>query len=209
MPISTATPAKPSSTPTTLPGVAFSSLVKRWATRTPQIGVVALRIEARPPLISSCAQANSTNGTTLLRRARTRKANAAPGGMAGLSFRASRKAQSKAAAMATRISTRVKGRTVSSATSMKKKEPPQSTERMSKIAQSRLLIAWLTFTRNPRSGRACRSPSLPSTKRRKALREAQGERRDQSSAAPSRRQATRLPGNCGQSEPVVRKDFVC
>ncbi len=38
--------------------------------------------------------------------------------------------------MATRISTRVNGATVSIAISMKKKEPPHSTDRTSRIAQS-------------------------------------------------------------------------
>jgi hypothetical protein len=47
-PIIVATPANPSSTPAILRGVIRSSDVKTWATSTPQIGVVALRIEASP-----------------------------------------------------------------------------------------------------------------------------------------------------------------
>ena len=128
-PIIKATPPKPSSTPATLAGVAFSSAVQRWATITPQIGVVALRIEARPLVIVSCAQTNIVKGTTLLSRARTRKDEAAPGGIASRSPRASRKIQSNAAARATRISTRVSGATVPTAISMKKKDPPQITDR--------------------------------------------------------------------------------
>ena len=139
-PIITATPAKPSSTPATLAGVAFSSAVKMWATITPQIGVVALRIEARPPVISICAQANRTKGTTLLSNASTRKANIARRGIATGSRRTARNSQSAAAAMATRSSTKVNGATLSIAISMKKKEPPQITDRTSRIAQSRPLI---------------------------------------------------------------------
>ncbi len=65
----------------------------------------------------------------------------APGGIGSRWPRHQRKAQSIAAASATRISTSVNGFTVASAISMKKKEPPQSTERKSRIAQSSRFIA--------------------------------------------------------------------
>ena len=70
-PIITATPPKPSSTPTALAGVIRSSRVNRWATITPQIGVVALRIEARPLAIWVWLQANSEKGMALLSKAST------------------------------------------------------------------------------------------------------------------------------------------
>jgi hypothetical protein len=53
-PAGAATPAKPSATPAALPGVIRSSSVKTWATTTPQIGVVAFRIDARPLAICVC-----------------------------------------------------------------------------------------------------------------------------------------------------------
>ena len=92
-PIITATPPKPSSTPASLAGVMRSSRVKTWATITPQIGVVALRIEARPLAICVWLQANSVKG-----------------GVVDQPARASRRALRAAADGARRIRRKPKGR---------------------------------------------------------------------------------------------------
>ena len=65
-PIITATPPKPSRTPASLRGFIRSSRVRKWATTTPQIGVVALRIEARPLAICVWLQPKRVNGSALL-----------------------------------------------------------------------------------------------------------------------------------------------
>ena len=67
-----ATPPKPSRTPAIFRAVIRSSLVSTWATTTPQIGVVALRIEARPLAIWVWLHPNSVNGSALLRTASRR-----------------------------------------------------------------------------------------------------------------------------------------
>ena len=59
-------PPKPSRTPAILRGVMRSSCVNRCATTTPQIGVVALRIDARPLAICVWPHPNRVNGMALL-----------------------------------------------------------------------------------------------------------------------------------------------
>ena len=71
-PIIVATPPKPSSTPAILRGLMRSSWVRKWATSTPQIGVVALRIEARPLAMCVWPQPNRAKGMALLSKARSR-----------------------------------------------------------------------------------------------------------------------------------------
>jgi hypothetical protein len=60
------TPAKPMTTPVTLPGVMRSSWVSTLASSTANSGVVAFRIAARPLATWLCAHAISENGMTLL-----------------------------------------------------------------------------------------------------------------------------------------------
>ena len=72
---------------------------------TPQIGVVALRIEARPLAMCCWPQPNKANGTTLLSKASTRIAPHTGSGRLSRSRRQRRNSHKAAAAIARRSQT--------------------------------------------------------------------------------------------------------
>ena len=122
--------------PTSFAAVSFSSRVAKWATSAVKIGVVALRIEARPLAMWVWPQKISVNGSALLRRPSTAKAGPARASGARLSPVTRAKTARIAAAMATRPSAKVSGGKSSTATLAKKNEPPHSTDRKIRSSQS-------------------------------------------------------------------------
>ncbi len=72
-PIITTTPAKPSTSPATRPGVIFSSWVTKCATTTVNSGMVALKMDARPLAMCVCPQKRRLKGMTLLMTPMTKK----------------------------------------------------------------------------------------------------------------------------------------
>ena len=131
----TATPTRPTSTPPSLPAVRRSSRVSQWARRTVQSGAVALRTEARPPVILVWLQKIRLNGMTLLRRPMPAKASQRPwiARCWPVTTAASWRAR---AASATRARTRVRGGNSATATATNRNEPPHSTERTASSAHS-------------------------------------------------------------------------
>ena len=135
-PIMIVTPRKPTTVPAPFAGVMRSSRVSAWARATVNSGVVALRIAARPPVISVCPQTIRVKGIRLLSAPMTKKArhSRAPRGSARPAARA--RASSASAPIATRANTTLSGGRPSSASSAKKNEPPQSSERVIRSAHS-------------------------------------------------------------------------
>src|SRR3954453_4673844 len=147
--ISTATPMKPTITPASRLASNLSSARKKCPITTEQSGVVALRIA--PSVLGKlcCAQKLSDQGTTLFRRAITKKTphNAQ---LRGSEVRVSNTTGvSASAAITTRAKTSVRGGTPPSATLMQGKEQPHNTDRVTNIPQVRRVITISTAGRAP------------------------------------------------------------
>jgi hypothetical protein len=124
-------------TPETFPALSFSSRVRACATSTVNSGIVAFRIEARLPVISVCAQTIRLKGITLLIAPMNSNASQTFGDP-GIDSPLSRTiTHSTIAASPTRPRTTVNGPKPSSATSTKKNDPPQSTDRETRSSHSR------------------------------------------------------------------------
>ncbi len=106
-------------TPASLPAFIFSSLVRKWATKTVHSGVVALRMDARPLAMWVCPQTIRLNGSRLLRKPMAMNATHARRSDGMCRPIASTATLSASAAIPTRSTTMVNGGRPSTATPTK------------------------------------------------------------------------------------------